>query len=113
MYLGYNDLSFRNPEFSSPDYDKIRVAERNVQVSYENFVSYFLYACEEAMTAFNTAEWRNSCDYDLRLHLPFLCEKNAAEPAYFLTYSADTRRWVLSSMQQAGVSAPDCKLRKT
>lgn len=114
VYLGYTDLSFRNPEFSSPDYEKIRAADRNTQVSYENFVSYFLYTCEETMAAFTREhEWKASCDYDLKAHLPFLCEKNAAEPDYLSTYGADTRRWVLSSMQQAGLSAPDCKLRKS
>jgi hypothetical protein len=114
VYLGYTDLAFRNPEFSSPDYERIRVADSNEQVRYENFVSYFLYACEEALSAFqDSTEWRLSCSYDLKGHLPFLCEKNATEPNYLTTYGADTRRWVLSSMQQAGVTAPDCKLRKT
>lgn len=114
VYLAYTDLSFRNPEFSSPDYEKIRAADRNTQVSYENFVSYFLYTCEETMAVFGGEhEWRASCDYDLRQHLPFLCAINAAEPNYLSTYSAETRRWVLTSMQQSGFTAPDCKPRKT
>ena len=84
----------------------------DTQVSYENFVSYFLYTCEETMAAFSgEREWKASCDYDLKAHLPFLCEKNAAEPDYLVTYAADTRRWVLSSMQQRR-EPPDCKLRR-
>jgi hypothetical protein len=114
VYLGYTDLSFRNPQFSSPDYAKIKASSVEEQVKYENFVSYFLYACEETMkVATDQHEWRASCDYDLKLHLPFLCEKNAAEPHYLETYSADTRRWLLSAMQQSGVTAPACTLRKT
>ena len=113
-FLGYTELAFQNPKFSQPDYEAIKAGSRDERVQYESFVSYFLYACEETIAAFSDKrEWQASCDYDLKAHLPFLCEKNAAEPDYLSTYGADTRRWVLSSMQQAGLSAPDCKLRKS
>ena len=58
-------------------------------------------------------EWAASCNYDLRPHLRFLCEKSNAEPAYLATYSADTQRWVKASMTTASVTSPDCKLGKT
>ena len=58
-------------------------------------------------------EWQASCNYDLRPHLPFLCEKNVAEPAYLATYSTDTQQWVKASMKTASVTPPDCKLGKT
>src|ERR1700726_4497707 len=82
-FLGYTDMAFRNPKFSQPDYDAIKAAGRDQQVQYESFVSYFLYACEEAIAAFaDKREWQASCDYDLKPHLAFLCEKYQAEPAY-------------------------------
>jgi hypothetical protein len=113
-FLGYTDLAFRNPKFSSPDYDAIKAGGRDARVQYESFVSYFLYACEEATAAFaSRPEWLASCDYDLKPHLPFLCEKNVAEPAYLATYSADTQQWVKASMKTASVTPPDCKLGKT
>jgi hypothetical protein len=113
-FLGYTDLAFKNPKFSAPDYDAIKVSGRDEQVQYESFVSYFLYACEEATVAFaDRREWLASCDYDLKPHLPFLCEKNKAEPAYLATYSADTQQWVKASMKTASVTPPDCKLGKT
>jgi hypothetical protein len=113
-FLGYTDLAFRNPKFSQPDHDAIRAGSRDERLQYESFVSYFLYACEEAAAAFaGRPEWQASCDYDLRPHLPFLCEKNQAEPAYLATYSADTQRWVKASMTTAKVTPPDCKLGKT
>jgi hypothetical protein len=113
-FLGYTDLAFKNPKFSAPDYAAIKSGSREEQVQYESFVSYFLYACEEATAAFaRRAEWQASCDYDLRPHLPFLCEKNAAEPAYLATYSPDTQQWVKTSMKTASVTPPDCKLGKT
>jgi hypothetical protein len=113
-YLGYTDLAFRNPKFSSPDYDAIKTGGRELVAQYESFVSYFLYACEEARAAFaDRREWLASCDYDLRPHLAFICEKNRAEPAYLATYSAATQDWLKSSLKTAGVTPPDCKLRKT
>jgi hypothetical protein len=113
-FLGYTDLAFRNPKFSSPDYDVIKASGREERTQYESFVSYFLYACEEATAAFaGKPEWQASCDYDLRPHLPFLCEKNVAEPAYLATYSTDTQQWVKASMKTASVTPPDCKLGKT
>jgi hypothetical protein len=113
VFLGYIDLAFKNPKFSAPDYDAIKAGGRDQQVQYESFVSYFLYACEEAITAFpSKREWQTSCDYDLKPHLPFLCEKGAVEPAFLATYSTDTRQWVTASMKTAGVVLPDCRLAK-
>ena len=114
VFLGYTDLAFKNPKFAQPDYDTIKAGSRDQRVQYESFVSYFLYACEEATTAFaDRREWLASCDYDLKPHLPFLCEKNQAQPAYLATYSTDTQQWVKASIKTASVAPPDCKLGKT
>ncbi len=113
-FLGYTDLAFKNPKFAQPDFDAIKTAGRDERVQYETFVTYFLYACEEAISAFaSRTEWQASCDYDLKPHLPFLCEKNAAEPTYLATYGSVTQHWVKTSMKNAAVAPPDCKLRKT
>ena len=114
VFLGYTDLAFMNPKFSQPDYDAIKAGSRDQQVQYESFVSYFLYACEETIAAFtDKREWQASCDYDLKPHLPFLCEKNQAQPAYLATYGADTQQWIEASMKTARFTPPDCKLGKT
>jgi hypothetical protein len=113
-FLGYTDLAFKNPKFAQPDYDRIKAGSRDEQAQYESFVTYLLYACEEAISAFaGKREWQASCDYDLKPHLLFLCEKNSVEPAYLQTYGLDTQQWVKASMKAASVTAPDCKLRKT
>jgi len=113
-FLGYTDLAFKNPKFASPDFDAIKSEGRDRRTQYESFVSYFLYACEEAIAAFaDRREWSASCDYDLKPHLPFLCEKSMAEPAYLATYGATTQEWVRTSLKNAGVTPPDCRLRKT
>ena len=114
VFLGYTDLAFRNPKFAAPNYEAIKASGHDAQVQYESFVSYFLYACEEAIGAFaGRPEWLASCDYDLRPHLPFLCEKTVAEPTYLATYSADAQQWVKASMKTASVTPPECKLGKT
>jgi hypothetical protein len=114
VFLAYTDLAFKNPKFSAPDYDAIKAGSHDTQVQYESFVSYFLYACEEVTAAFaDRREWVASCDYDLKPHLPFLCEKNNAEPAYLSTYNTDTQQWVKASLNTASVTPPDCKLGKT
>ena len=113
-FLGYTDLAFKNPKFTAPDYDAIKAGSRDERTQYESFVSYFLYACEEATAAFaDRREWLASCDYDLKPHLPFLCEKNRAEPGYLATYNTDTQQWVKASIKTAGVTPPDCKPGKT
>jgi hypothetical protein len=114
VFLGYTDLAFKNPKFSQPDYDAIKAGNRDQRVQYESFVSYLLYSCEEAIAAFtDKREWQASCDYDLKPHLPFLCEMDKAEPAYLTTYSTDTQQWVKTSMKAASVTPPDCRLAKT
>ena len=113
-FLAYTDLAFKNPKFSAPDYAAIKAGEHDALVQYESFVSYFLYACEETFNAFSDRrEWLASCDYDLKPHLPFLCEKSQAEPGYLATYGEVTRDWVKTSLKTASVTPPDCKLGKT
>ena len=113
-FLAYTDLAFKNPKFAAPDYEAIKAGGRESVLQYESFVTYFLYACEEATAAFaDRREWLASCDYDLKPHLPFLCEKNKAEPAYLETYSTVTQEWVKASLKTASVTPPDCKLGKT
>ena len=114
VFLAYTDLAFKNPKFSAPDYEAIKAGSHDALVQYESFVSYFLYACEEATAAFGDhREWMASCDYDLKPHLPFLCDKNNAEPKYLATYSDDTQQWVKASLKTASITPPDCKLGKT
>jgi hypothetical protein len=113
-FLGYTDLAFKNPKFSHPDYDVIKAGSRDERTQYESFVSYFLYACEETLGAFtDKREWQASCDYDLKPHMPFLCEKNASQPAYLATYGAEIQQWIRTSLKTASVTPPDCRLAKT
>jgi hypothetical protein len=113
-FLGYMDMAFKNPGYSEPNYERIKSAGKDEMVRYENFVTYFLYACEEAMLSLETrGEWREACEYDLKVHLPFLCEKIRAEPRYLSTYNEKTQELIKSSMQHFGVSAPECKIAKS
>jgi hypothetical protein len=114
VYLAYMDLAFRNPQFSAPDLEAIRAGGPQRLGQYESFVSYFLYACEEAMNAFpGPGEWRKSCDYELRPHLPFLCEVSTARAAYLTTFGADLQQWIRNALQESGLKPPDCKPGKS
>src|ERR1700732_1932094 len=73
-FLGYTDLAFKNPKFSMPDYDAIKAGSRDEQVQYESFVSYFLYACEEATAAFAARRGGlGSCGFYVKTRLAVLC----------------------------------------
>jgi hypothetical protein len=112
VYLAYMDLEFRFPELAVPDYDKIKSGDRETRIRYESFVSYLLYACEEALAAFGTqGEWRNSCGYDVKGHLTFLCEKMSEDPEFFSTFSTVTQDFVKSVMASAGVVSPNCNAK--
>src|SRR5258708_292690 len=114
VFLGYTDLAFKNPKFSHPDYDAIKAGNRDEQVQYENFVSYFLYSCEQATTAFaDRREWIASCHHHLEPPLPLLCAKHPAGAPYLTTYSTDTQEWLKASLKSASVTPPDCKQGKT
>jgi hypothetical protein len=113
-YLAYMDMAFKNPNFAEADYEKIRTASKDEQVRYDTFVSYFLYACEEAMISLEAKkEWREACELDLKPHLIFLCERLKTEPEYLATYSRVTQDMVKTAMARYGIVSPECKARKT
>src|SRR4029079_12663473 len=98
VFLGYTDLAFKNPKYAQPDYEAIKAGNRDERAQYESFVSYFLYACEETIAAFaDKRESQAALAHAHKPHLPFLCEKNAAQPAYLATYGAETQQWVKAS----------------
>ncbi len=51
---------------------------------YQSFVSYLLYACSEVLDCFPEQSRRgsHSCEYELKGHLPFLCEAQTSEPGF-------------------------------
>jgi hypothetical protein len=113
IYQAYLDLAFKEPALAAPDYERIKAGSAETRNRYETFVSYFLYACEEALAVFDRErEWKNACEYDVKYHLPFLCEKNKSDPAFLKTYSEKTQSFVQDAMTREGVASPECKLRK-
>lgn len=110
VYLTYMDLEFRNPQFAAPDYERIKSGDKDTRTRYESFVSTLLYACEEALVAFaGQREWINSCESDLKVHLPMLCEKKAAESAFLASFSENTQVFVQSLLNRNRMTPPECK----
>jgi hypothetical protein len=113
VYLAYTDLNFRNPQFGLPDYLKLKSGDPIVFEQYKTFVSYLLYACDEVMNAFpNEPEWRKSCDYEVREHLPFLCDSLASDRAFLETFGTHSIEFVKAAMQRNGVVPPECRLKR-
>ena len=114
-FLGYTDLAFKNPKFAQPDYDddQGRQPRRAGPVRELRLLFPLRLRGERSARSPDKREWQASCDYDLKPHLPFLCEKNAAQPAYLATYGAETQQWIKASLKTASVTPPDCKLGKT
>lgn len=114
VYLAYMDLEFKNPQFAAPDYDRIRAGDKDTRTRYESFVSTLLYACEEALAAFaGNREWTNSCEADVKVHLPMLCEKKGADPAFLESFNEHTRAFVLGLLNRSRMVAPECKPRNS
>ena len=113
VYLAYTDLNFRNPQFGVPDYPKLKAGDPVVYEQYKSFVSYLLYACAEVMHAFaKEPEWRKSCEYELRVHLPFLCETSVSDPEFLETFGRGTNDFVEATMQRHGLAPPECRPKK-
>ena len=113
-FLGYTDLAFKNPKFAQPDYETIKAPAATSRFSTRaSSPTSSTPARKRSARSPDKREWQASCDYDLKPHLPFLCEKNAAQPAYLATYGAETQQWIKASLKTASVTPPDCKLGKT
>jgi hypothetical protein len=112
VYLAYMDLEFRYPQFATPDYQRIKAGAADELSRYESFVSYLLYACVEALVAFRRQRhWHNTCVAELRPHLPYLCEKAASDPKYLTTYGDQMISFIRAAMSDAGVAAPECRVK--
>lgn len=112
VYLAYTDLNFRNPQFALPNLAQLR-ADPALFERYKTFVSYLLYACDEVINAFpGQKEWRKSCEYEVREHLPFLCDTLASDPDFLETFGGRSLGFVKATMQHYGVAPPACQLKK-
>ena len=70
-----------------PIYDKIKTGDRDTRIATSHSCPILLYACDEVLSAFAVqSEWRNSCEYELKGHLPFLCEKMWPIRLFFGTF---------------------------
>jgi hypothetical protein len=87
IYMSYSDASIRYPEFAKPDYAKIVVPLE--QIRYGFFVAHMLYAYDEMLKVFDNPEWKASFEYDLKQHLPYLCQLH--DPAFFDQYFGKMR----------------------
>jgi hypothetical protein len=82
VYMSYSDASMKYPQFASPDYT--RITDPLEKTRYAFFVAHMLYAYDEMLKVFDDTEWMASFEYDLKLHMPYICQLN--DPAFFDQY---------------------------
>ena len=113
IYLAYTDLNFKHPEYALPDLDKLKAGDPAYFERYKTFVSYLLYACDEVISAFpKQPEWRKSCEYELKEHLPFLCEMQRDDPDFLDTFGGRSLEFVKATLASNGIKQPECRLMK-
>jgi hypothetical protein len=82
VYMSYSEASIKYPEFAKPDYSKIVLPLE--QERYRFFVAHMLFAYDEMLKVFDDPEWRASFEYDLQLHMSYICQLE--DTAYFDQY---------------------------
>ena len=86
-FLGYTDLAFKNPKFARSRTTTGSRASAATSRSSTRVLSRT--SCTPArrrsVRSAEKREWTASCDDQLKPHLPFLCDKSTAQPAYLAT----------------------------
>lgn len=78
VYMSYSEATLKYPELSQPNYEKIK-ADPVEYVRYKNYVSHMLFAFDEILSVYDTPEWRNSFNEDLKYHMRYICEGTAPD----------------------------------
>ena len=78
VYMSYSEATLKYPELSQPNLDKIK-ADPVEYVRYKNYVSHMLFAFDEILSVYDTPEWRNSFNEDLKYHMRYICESTTPE----------------------------------
>ena len=78
VYMSYSEATLKYPELSQPNFDNIK-ADPVEYVRYKNYVSRMLFAFDEILSVYDTPEWRNSFNEDLKYHARYICEDTTPE----------------------------------
>jgi hypothetical protein len=76
--MSYSEATLKYPELSQPNLDKIK-ADPVEYVRYKNYVSHMLFAFDKILRVYDTPEWRNSFNEDLKYHMGYICESTTPE----------------------------------
>jgi len=84
VYMSYSEATLKYPELSQPTLEKIK-SDPIEYIRYKNFVGQMLFAYDEILTVYDTAEWRKSFNDEFQYHLRFICEdtSQAFDELYF------------------------------
>jgi hypothetical protein len=73
VYMSCSEATLKYRGLSQPNLDKIK-ADPVEYVRYKNYVSHMLFAFDEILSVYDTPEWRNSFNEDLKYHMRYICE---------------------------------------
>ena len=84
VYMSYSEATLKYPELSQPNLEKIK-SDPVEYMRYKNFVGQMLFAYDEILSVYDTAEWRKSFNGEFQYHLRFICEDTtpALDELYF------------------------------
>jgi hypothetical protein len=84
VYMSYSEATLKYPGLSQPNLDKIK-SDPAEYIRYKNFVGQMLFAYDEILNVYDTAEWRKSFNEEFQYHLRFICEdtNQAFDEVYF------------------------------
>ena len=102
VYMSYSEASIRYPEFAKPNYAQITNPLERVRYGF--FVAHMLFAYDEMLKVFDDPEWNASFEYDLKLHMPYICQ--VEDPAFFDQFYQKMRTIIKREKAKCQMPAP-------
>ena len=89
VYMAYDQLAISHPEFTEPDFEKLKAGDPKDFVRYKVFLSNMLWAYDEMLHVYDDPQRQRSFHNDIRHHLTYICAQT--EPSDFLVFSRKMR----------------------
>ena len=91
VYLSYSQATLQYPDLAYPDFERLK-ADHKEYNRYKVYVAFMLTAYDEILPLDLGVEWEAALRYDIKDHMPYLCEQN--DPLFWATFGAKIRALV-------------------
>jgi len=89
VYMAYDQLAISQPEFTEPDFTKLKAGDSKDFLRYKIFLTHLLWAYDEMLLVYDDPEWKASFDNDIKNHLEHICAE--MRPGDYLGFSRKMR----------------------